>query len=216
MKTNYVIDVRNTFRKLKKNKEIRGNGTIEIQNAMFVADRPAIFGNPCQDYIDAEIRWYLEMDRKVSTLFKIYGKEVKIWKNCANKFGEINSNYGWCIMSDKNGFQYNKVVQTLQADPLSRQAVMIYTNPNMHTDSTADGMKDFMCTNTVQYFNNDGYLECQVNMRSNDAIFGYMNDLAWQKYVLNELAMELDLTPGPITWCVGSLHVYERHYDLIK
>ena len=53
-------------------------------------------------------------------------------------------------------------------------------------------------------------------MRSNDVIFGYRNDYAWQEYVLEELAIELDIDCGNIHWQVQNLHVYERHFDLVK
>ena len=58
-------------------------------------------------------------------------------------------------------------------------------------------------------------------MRSNDVIFGYRNDYAWQKEVqsrlqedLNATGMELKL--GQMMWQVQNLHVYERHFDLVK
>jgi thymidylate synthase len=53
-------------------------------------------------------------------------------------------------------------------------------------------------------------------MRSNDVIFGYRNDYAWQEYVLCELADELGVDDGEIYWQVQNLHVYERHFDLVK
>ncbi|HRT02751.1 MAG TPA: hypothetical protein P5513_02290 [Candidatus Diapherotrites archaeon] len=34
----------------------------------------------------------------------------------------------------------------------SRQALIIYTRPTMHTDSKRDGMSDFMCTISNQFF----------------------------------------------------------------
>jgi thymidylate synthase len=52
-------------------------------------------------------------------------------------------------------------------------------------------------------------------------VFGYNNDLAWQKYVRDKLIDDLETDtyiryePGPIYWNVGSLHVYERHFDLL-
>ena len=52
-------------------------------------------------------------------------------------------------------------------------------------------MKDFMCTTHVQYFINGNLLDASVYMRSNDAVFGYINDLAWQRYVLMKLALDL-------------------------
>lgn len=53
-------------------------------------------------------------------------------------------------------------------------------------------------------------------MRSNDVVFGYKNDFAWQQYVALQLCDDLALQLGNIVWNVGSLHVYERHFGLIK
>jgi len=77
-------------------------------------------------------------------------------------------------------------------------------------------MDDFICTNAVNYFIRDGLLYAIVQMRSNDAVFGYRNDWAWQQFVLNKLADDLGVPAGPIVWQAASLHVYERHYPLIS
>ena len=61
-----------------------------------------------------------------------------------------------------------------------------------------------------------GRLEAHVQMRSNDVLFGYRNDYAWQEHVLKLLANKLDVQIGNIYWNIGSLHVYERHFDLVK
>ena len=55
-------------------------------------------------------------------------------------------------------------------------------------------------------------------MRSNDAVFGYNNDYAWQVHVRDKLLEDLVTIyePGPIYWNVGSLHVYERHFDFLN
>jgi thymidylate synthase len=82
-------------------------------------------------------------------------------------------------------------------------------------DYNANGMSDFMCTNAVQYMIRDGKLNAVVQMRSNDVVFGYKNDYAWQKFVLDKLAADLEVTPGRIIWNAGSLHVYERHFKLV-
>jgi thymidylate synthase len=79
-------------------------------------------------------------------------------------------------------------------------------------------MSDFICTNNVQYFIRDNKLITSVNMRSNDVVFGFNNDYAWQTHIRNKLHAALDVTYelGPIYWNVGSLHIYERHFNLIK
>jgi thymidylate synthase len=56
-----------------------------------------------------------------------------------------------------------------------------------------------------------------VQMRSNDVVFGYRNDYAWQNYVADQLCDDLQLYREPkIIWNVGNLHVYERHFDMVK
>lgn len=215
MWNNYIEDIRKEFRS-KKELGIYRLNTIEIQNAVFKVDAPTIFGSINQDYIEAEIAWYESKSLNVKDLFELYGKKVAIWDSVSDSDGYINSNYGWCIYSKKNGNQYKNVKATLATTPFSRQACMYYTRPEMHKDAIYNGRYDHMCTTHVQYFVNDNYLECQVNMRSNDAIFGFINDVAWQKHVQKKLANDLKLKIGPMTWCAGSFHIYDRHYDLIK
>ena len=195
--------------------EFRGN-TVEIQGAHFLCtDDEIVIGTRNAEYIEAEIEWYERASRKVSDLFDIYGQEVKIWKDIADKNGEVNSNYGWCIYSKERGFQYAACHDALKKNPLSRQAVMYYTHPDMHKIAG----KDHTCTYAVQYFLNYAqdtfgrpHLDAHVYMRSNDAVYGYNNDYAWQRHVLAKLAVDLNALQGDIYWNAGSMHVYDRHY----
>lgn len=190
-----------------------GVKTIEIVNAAFIADEPVIFGKLNEDYINRELEWYKSRSLYVKD---IPGPIPEIWKQVASHKGKINSNYGWCIWHEDNHLQFLNCVKELKKNPDSRRAVMIYTRPSMHTDYNQDGMSDFICTNTVQYLIRDGKLHSLVYMRSNDAVFGYKNDYAWQKYVLEEVSRMVQVPMGKIYWNVASLHVYERHFDLVK
>lgn len=190
-----------------------GVKTIEMVGASFEADEPTIFGELNEDYIDRELRWYKSKSLNVND---IPGKVPAIWQQVADKDGFINSNYGWCIWSEENGGQYWKVYQELSANPNSRRAVMIYTRPSMHEDYNRNGMSDFMCTNAVQYLIRDDTLIAVVQMRSNDVVFGYRNDYAWQNHVVKLMAAALGIDKTKIIWNVGSLHVYERHFDKVK
>lgn len=189
-----------------------GSRTIEIIGACFKADENHIFGDINQDYIERELAWY-----KSKSLFveDIPGDTPAIWKQVADSFGSINSNYGFLIWSDTNGNQYQNVLKELRNNPNSRRAVMIYTRPSMHFDYNKNGMSDFICTNAVNYTIRKGRLHAVVQMRSNDAIFGMRNDYAWQKYVQEQLASDLGVEVGIISWQVSSLHVYERHFYLV-
>lgn len=196
---------------------------IELRGASFVADEPAIFGTPNKDYIDREIQWYETMSRNIND---IPGGAPTQWTKTADSEGNVNSNYGFLVYSGENSMQYEHVLEELRKNPESRRAVMVYTRPEIWYDYNYDGMNDFICTNVVQYFIRDEKLEAVVQMRSNDVVFGYKNDYAWQKYVLDNLVLDLNqqagqndawypLTAGKITWQVGSLHVYERHFHLV-
>lgn len=186
---------------------------LEIVNASFIADEPSIFGKPNHSYIEREIEWYKSMSLNVND---IPGETPVVWKQVATPDGRINSNYGWCIWSRENGEQYNNVLHELRQKPTSRRATMIYTRPSMWVDYSRDGMSDFMCTNAVQYVIRDQALHAIVQMRSNDVFYGYRNDYAWNEYVLKMLSYDLDVSPGIIYWNVGSLHVYERNFNLVK
>jgi len=195
-----------------------GVKTIEFVGANFIADEEAIFGK-VTEYVERELQWYDSLSLKVSD---IPGGAPKIWQQVASTKGLINSNYGWCIYSEANHKQYWSVLLELLANRNSRRAVMIYTRPTMHQDYCKDGMSDFMCTNAVQYLIRDNKLHAVVQMRSNDVVFGYKNDRYWQSVVQDRLLEDLNkkadekYQKGDIIWNVGSLHVYERHFDLLK
>ena len=94
---------------------------------------------------------------------------------------------------------------------------MIYNRPSIWDEYNHNNMSDFICTNAVTYYIRDDKLHAVVQMRSNDVIFGFKNDLAWQRYVLESLSCEtaLALQPGDIHWQVQNLHVYEKHFHLV-
>ncbi len=198
-----------------------GVKTIEMVGANFLADEPMIFGEPNEDYIQRELDWYKSKSLNVKD---IPGKTPKIWEMVSDEDGFINSNYGWAIWSDeiddgKNGFhnygQYWRVYKELLINRDSRRALMIYTRPSMWEEYNTNGMSDFMCTNAVQYLIRDNVLNVVVQMRSNDVVYGYRNDWAWQDHVASLLQNALNCDDRKIIWCVGSLHVYERHFDLV-
>lgn len=199
-----------------------GVKTLELVGASFIADEPTIFGQLNVDYIQRELKWYKSQSLSVHD---IPGEVPQIWKDVSDHEGYINSNYGYLIYSRKNYQQFDAVIEELALNPNSRRAVMIYNRPSMHEEYDNNGMNDFICTNAVQYMIRNNQLHAVVQMRSNDVIFGYRNDYAWQRHVLDEVIKEYNIvmhnennpvTPGNITWQVGSLHVYERHFKFIE
>lgn len=207
-----VKDIRAQFISKLENKEFVGN-TIEIIGATFLADEEAIFGEVNHDWNQRELAWYKSMSLNVNDIPEPI---PAVWKSVADTNGYINSNYGWCIWSWQNGSQYDEVLKKLQSDRNSRQGQMIYTRPSMHTEWNFQGMKDFMCTAYNQFYIRDDKLVSHYVMRSNDAVFGYKGDRHWAKYVQESLAKDLDVEVGDLIWTASSLHVYDRHYHLVK
>jgi thymidylate synthase len=211
-----VSDVRAWFRDLKERREHVADKTgckmIEVIGATFIADETFIFGTVNRDYVEREIEWYRSMSRNVND---IRGGAPAAWKACATKDGTINSNYGYLVWSEENHNQYDHVLAELERAPESRRAEMVYTRPSIWKEYNRDGMSDFICTDAVQYFIRDGELIADVRMRSNDVVFGYKNDKAWQDHVHMQLASDLNVAVGPMIWHAGSLHVYERHWNLV-
>lgn len=219
-------DIRDELKRLYKEgvfREGKYGKTVEIQNAHFLADKDWIIREPNYDYAKREIEWYESQSLYVKD---IPGDVPKIWQMCADKDGKINSNYGWCILSNENGSQYEHCLNRLLDDHHTREACMIYTRPSMQTDCNKNGMHDFMCTYSTQVFvnevsDNKYKLDYTVFQRSCDACFGYNNDNLWHRYIMRKLVDELNkhsmnVILGDMTYNCGSLHVYERHFKFLK
>lgn len=216
---NSIKDIRNKLTIKYTNKEFvedkTGVKTIELIGESFLADEPTIFAPVNQEYIDREIEWYLSQSTNIND---IYGEErdaPAAWKYAADKYGNINSNYGLLIFAPKYFSQFAEVQYELSINPNSRRAVMIYNRPSIWEEYKENGKSDFICTNAVNYFIRDNKLNAVVQMRSNDVVFGYRNDKAWQDYVMKELADSLNVEVGDMFWNAASLHIYEKHFKYL-
>lgn len=216
-----VKDIREIFKNLYKNQEFivdkSGVKTLEIIGDSYYADEDVIFGTLNEDYANRELKWYLSESLNVND---IPGGAPTIWKQVSSKDGLINSNYGWCIFSNDNYYQYANALTELKKYTDSRRALMIYTRPEMWYDYNKDRMSDFMCTSTVHVLIRNDTLIYIVNQRSCDAVYGYKNDMFWHRYVYDRLFKDLsecyNLKRSPIIHQVGSLHIYERHFKFLE
>ena len=231
---NNVSDIRKYFiNELKAENFVTdktGQKTIEMIGASFLANQPSIFGEPNQQYIDAEINWYNSKSTNINDIYKGSKKPPQAWQYSANGHGEINSNYGFLIYDDKFYSQYWNALDELLMNVDTSRATMIYTRPSIWAEYNENKKNDFICTNAVTYYIRGGKINCVVQMRSNDVVYGYKNDYAWQKHVLEcftndynrsfaektwDADYRRDMEIGDIIWQVQNLHVYERHFDLV-
>ena len=208
--------IKEAFRELKRQSD--GPQMLELLNVCFKT-RPGeyFFKEPVQSYAQMEHEWYISESLNVHDM----SEPPTIWKNISDFYGFINSNYGYLAFSKENGSQFQNVVHKLKKDKDSRQGTLVYTRPSIHTDAVKDGMSDFICTTHQQLRIVNNKLELLSSMRSNDAIFGFSYDVQWARYIqsrayetLKETYPSLEL--GDVTWFASTLHIYERHYDLVK
>lgn len=150
---------------------------------------------------------------------------VKIWQDVSSSQGDVNSNYGWCVFHSQNGSdgksQFQHVVDTLSRHKQSRQALIIYTRPSMHTDSKRDGMSDFLCTISNQFFIRDDKLHMIYNMKGIDLYYGIFHNYPWSCYVYNKMYNGLtnfypQLQKGWIKFFAGSGHIYQKQFKRLK
>ena len=227
---NSISDIRNIFvykylnKKFDKCSYYSDRKRITIHGAYFKADEPYIFKKPNGDYIKREIDWYNSQSLNVND---IKGKIPTIWKQISDKDGNINSNYGTLMFSPEFNCQYDMCLQALEDDPYTNHGIIITTRPSIHNEWNKNGMKDFICLQTVQFFIEKNTLKVYVNFRSNDAIYGYRNDYAWIDYISDKLMKDLngyykkhdinvDLYLKEIYWFAGTLHIYEDQFKDIQ
>lgn len=231
MRIDSVYDIREFFKGELKDEAFTidktGQRTIELIGANFLATEPAIFGKPSQAYINSELAWY---ESQSTNIYDING-QIKAppaaWKYSADKYGNINSNYGHLVFSKKYHNQFQNAFDELWSNPDSRRAQMIYNRPSIWVEFDEGGKSDFICTNAQTFYIRDGILMMVSQMRSNDAIFGYKNDYAWAQYLMDKFVAQWNeqcklpgnkhftIDKGMLTWQVMNLHVYERHFDLV-
>ena len=232
MLVNSVKDVREFFIGELKDEAFTidktGQKTIEMIGANFVASEPSIFGKPNQAYINAELAWYESESTNIYDIRKDPGAAPPAaWKYSADKHGNINSNYGHLVFSDKYFRQFDMAFDELCRNPDSRRAQMVYNRPSIWVEFDEGGKSDFICTNAQTFYIRDNILHMVSQMRSNDVVFGYKNDYAWAQYLMDKMVsrwnqmaeMTGDHEPiekGMLTWQVMNLHVYERHFNLVK
>lgn len=99
------------------------------------------------------------------------------------------------------------LVWKLARDPETRQAHA----PIWQTGDLGGGQADYLCATGLQFLIRGGDLELIVTWRSNDVWHGLPYNLFAFGQLQATVARALGVGRGPLTFQVGSLHMYERH-----
>ena len=150
-----------------------------------------------------------------------FAAAAKFWRGLANEDGTINSAYGYLVWfrpllpGGKTPWQW--CVESIKADPDTRQAVLYFNTP----DFAKTGTKDFPCTMSAQFFLRGGRLDLLVYMRSQDLVLGYPYDIAWFCSLMDRMVADLakagiPAVKGVYHHRVGSLHLYMKNQELAR
>lgn len=108
--------------------------------------------------------------------------------------------------------QLARVIDALQKDPLTRQAVIQIWD--VSDGDTELALLDRACNTQLQFQSRLGQLHLTVTVRSNDVMWGWSGINAFEWSVLQEItASLLGIEVGPLTFNIGSLHLYEPHWE---
>ena len=159
-----------------------------------------------EDYAEYEWNWYLKGDRDASEI----AERAKIWKQMmVEGTTEVNSNYGY--FWNKN-YQLSRVIQELKTNKETRRAIVVHYDIN-----ELDRYKhDTPCNDVLNFYIKDDKLHLTVFARSIDLVFGFCNDQYTFAKLMEMVAFQLDIPVGEMTWMVTNLHIYPRHYDMLK
>lgn len=166
--------------------------------------------------MSAELLWYFSGVNTIDFI-KPY---ASMWDIIKNADGTVNSAYGHLLFTEKNeyGFtQFEWALKSLIKDKDSRQAFMHFNKPHHQYFEN----KDQVCTLIGIFHIRNNKLHFTIDMRSNDAVLGFMTDFAFFNILHQQMLLHLHaayptLTLGSYTHISHSMHIYERNFKLVE
>jgi thymidylate synthase len=141
-----------------------------------------------------------------------FAKNIEMFADPEDK-NKVGGAYGPRIVQPE-GSQVQGVINRLQADPNSRQAVMTIYDGRVDLGGAAHVVP---CTLSLQFLVRGKRLHSIVTMRSNDIVWGLTYDVFMFTMIQEYVARQLDLEPGDYYHNAGSLHLYvDRDKELVK
>lgn len=159
-------------------------------------------------YAKEEFAWYVRAD----AFDRSIEQHASMWPKILQPDGSYFSNYGQYIFPE----QFSFVVEELIRDPWTRRAsIVLLKKEHLFAENP-----DVVCTYAMNFRIRDQKLNMTTHMRSNDIIFGMTNDVFCfhmvYRMVYSIVSAQVHVKPGTYTHVVDSLHVYQRHFDMIK
>lgn len=169
-----------------------------------------------KNYLFAELAWYMSGRRSTEDILPY----SKFWEGIQNENGTANSQYGDLVFYRRNKYgwtSFNWALRQLEEDINTRKAIVLYNDREFFYE----GNKDLICNQYQQFLIRDNALNCLVALRSSDMIYGLTFNMPWWSFVHQMMYLKLKplyphLRLGSIQAFLGSVHIYENKYELVK
>lgn len=187
----------------------RGQTTKELLSVSFELTNPRnrLIYHPKRKY-----NYAFNVAEMISYLAGINSAQyIGFWNSNYKQFSDngvnFRGNYG-----ERLKFYIPELIDKLKEDSSTRQATLsIYNSEDMMRKT-----KDTPCTLALDFKIRDNKLHLHIFMRSNDLVWGLTYDLVaftmMQEIVANTIGVDL----GNYNHTTASLHVYQKHWDLLK
>lgn len=187
-------------------------GTKAMFNVSFAIDNPKdkVVTTPerkfNKDYADYEWDWYLKGDRDASEI----SERAKIWKQMmVPGTTEVNSNYGYFWNYND---QLNRIIEDLKTNKETRRAIVVHYN----LDELDRYKYDTPCNDVLNFYIQNDKLQLTVFARSIDLVYGFCNDQYTFAKLMELVSEKTGYEVGEMHWFITNLHIYPRHYNMLK
>lgn len=160
-----------------------------------------------------ETCWYLSGSDSTSAI-KYY---IHDYPATDAEHARIFSAYGPRLFGTGTGSQIENVIKVLTKGPDSRRAVVqIYSAADLEQAATWNRESkepQVPCTCVLQFAVRRKQLNVATYMRSNDVFIGFPHDIFAFTMMQEIVASRLGVEIGSYRHAVGSLHLYEKHFE---
>lgn len=155
-------------------------------------------------FVLAEMCAMLAGTNDIETM-ETYNKGIRKYTNDGVTLG---ASYG-----EKLSGQLEAVLDRLRRDPHSRQACCTILQKEEVVNLN---LTHIPCNVFLQFLIRDNEMALIVTSRSSDFVTGFSIDTIHWQFLLNYMACSLAVTPKTLCYNIGSLHVYEKDYQVIR
>lgn len=155
-----------------------------------------------------ELLWYLAKTNDLD--FIVY--YLRRYIDDSEDGQSIYGGYGPRLFSMRGELDQVSNVQAILSENRDSRRAVIQLFDAADISQKVPKRREIPCTCTLQFMIRNDRLDMLTNMRSNDAFLGLSHDVFAFTMLQEILARSLFVSLGTYKHCVGSLHLYEKHF----